>query len=249
MTGDRWHVKHVLVSFLSKINSRFSLKWPRPIKSKGCHVCLLVWCFFVPFQGTWNGMDWRLLVKNLNGNLANLRTFYFKVWIIVWGLNIICAKSWDLHAHTKKLWIFTSFTVFSSCFTHIKWFLVKSLNFFLLQSLKIKVLIAKKKKLLLECPSPICRILLYQYLLYNLNHYNLGYFETLYWILSLFSQEQRRRGQQTIRWDKTGVLGGGWDWVKWAHVRGGILTMKQKKIIISLWVKKHIKLFLRTQFP
>ena len=40
-----------------------------------------------------------------------------------------CPKSWDLYVQTKNLCILTSFTVFSSCFTHIMWFLERFLYF------------------------------------------------------------------------------------------------------------------------
>ena len=43
----------------------------------------------------------------------------------------LCAKSCDLHAQTNNLCILTSFTVFSSYFTHTRWFIVIFLHFFL----------------------------------------------------------------------------------------------------------------------
>ena len=62
----------------------------------------------------------------------------------------LCAKSWDLYAQTKKLCLWTYFTVFSSWFTFTMWFLVWFLHFFLRKNFKSKVLTAQKNKLL-EC--------------------------------------------------------------------------------------------------
>ena len=36
----------------------------------------------------------------------------------------LCPKSWDLHAQTKRNGFYPLLPFFSSCFTHIKWFLV-----------------------------------------------------------------------------------------------------------------------------
>ena len=56
----------------------------------------------------------------------------------------LCVKSWDLHAQTKEIFILTSFTVFSSSFTHIKWFWVILFAHFHAQNFKTKVLTARK---------------------------------------------------------------------------------------------------------
>ena len=61
----------------------------------------------------------------------------------------LCAKSWDVHAQSKMFCILTSFTVFSSFFTHNKRFLVKCLHFFLRKISKIKFWL-RKRNLLLE---------------------------------------------------------------------------------------------------
>ena len=62
----------------------------------------------------------------------------------------LCAKSWDLHAKTRFFFWNLVFTVFSSFFTHIKWFLVIFFHFFLRKIWKIKFR-PRKKNLLLEC--------------------------------------------------------------------------------------------------
>ena len=56
----------------------------------------------------------------------------------------ICAKSWDLHAQTKNVCILTCLTVFSSCFTNIRWFLGIFLHFFLCKISKLKFWPRKK---------------------------------------------------------------------------------------------------------
>ena len=87
------------------------------------------------------------------------------------------AKSWGLYVQAKYLCILTSFTVFSSWFTHIKWSLVWILFFSLRKSCLTKVWTAQKK-LILECllyvlPNLYVRLSLPSYMLQNLcvHHY------------------------------------------------------------------------------
>ena len=61
---------------------------------------------------------------------------------VVWPRKIfwLSAKSWDLYAQPKNVGILTSFTVFSSWFTYIMWFL----HFFLRKISKLKFWPLKK---------------------------------------------------------------------------------------------------------
>ena len=109
--------------------------------------CILL--YFVQNISTWMVACIRTFTFRQSGSVFSAGTEILKRAVvrscdrakIFW----LCAKSWDLHAKTKFFFYFNLvFTVFSSFFTHIRWFLVIFFHFFLRKIWKIRFWPRKK---------------------------------------------------------------------------------------------------------